>query len=181
VITGKDRQFNEYTITVHGPGVAIVSDVTPNDGVLADDIDTIQLVGTDPNRTYVTGQVTSSARIITDGTVRFNHLIAETGVASIILNGFTLSRTLSPQATGFFDGRPRRPTAIWRSSCAGASGTCRSTTSRRRSTWRPASSRSTSSSATRRRRCGSSRRSGWTASSTPVLDPTQANIPPGCR
>ncbi len=104
VITGKDRQGNEYTITVHGPGVAIVSDVTPNDGSLDDDIDTIQLVGTDVHDTYVTGQVTSSARILTDGSVRFNHLIAESGVASIILNGFTLARTLpSPSDAGFLD------------------------------------------------------------------------------
>jgi hypothetical protein len=103
VITGKDRQGNEYTITVHGPGVAIVSDTTPNDGSLDDDIDTIQLVGTDLHRTYVTGQVTSSARVITDGSVRFNHLIAESGVASIILNGFTLARTSAAPEGGFID------------------------------------------------------------------------------
>jgi hypothetical protein len=94
VLTGKDRQGNEWQITVHGPGVAIVTDATPNDGVLDDDIDTIQLVGTDPQRTYVTGQVSSSAREVTDGTVVFNHLVSDTGVASIILNGFTLARTV---------------------------------------------------------------------------------------
>src|SRR5919202_1928034 len=32
VLTGKDRQGDEWTITVHGPGAAIVTDVTPNDG-----------------------------------------------------------------------------------------------------------------------------------------------------
>jgi hypothetical protein len=107
VITGKDRQGNEYTITVHGPGVAIVSDATPNDGSLDDDIDTIQLVGTDVHRTYVTGQVTSSARVLTDGSVRFNHLIAQSGVASIILNGFTLARTIEPQPdAGFINTTP---------------------------------------------------------------------------
>ncbi len=42
-------------ITVHGPGKVIVTDTTPNDGVLDDDINTIQLVGTSINSTYVTG------------------------------------------------------------------------------------------------------------------------------
>jgi hypothetical protein len=93
VLTGKDRQGDEWSITVHGPGAVIVTDTSPNDGVLDDDIDTIQLVGTNVNSTYVTGQVVASARILTPGTVFFNHLVSQEGVASIILNGFTLART----------------------------------------------------------------------------------------
>jgi hypothetical protein len=94
ILTGKDRDGDEWQITVHGPGAVIVTDVTPNDGALDDEINTIQLVGTDPHRTQVTGQTTASARVITDGVVRFNHLISENGVKSIVLNGFTLARTL---------------------------------------------------------------------------------------
>ena len=57
---GQDRlghrpRRRPWTITVHGPGKVIVTDTTPNDGVLDDDINTIQLVGTNPNTTYVTG------------------------------------------------------------------------------------------------------------------------------
>lgn len=96
VLTGKDRLGNEWQIIVHGPGYAIVTDATPNDGSLDDDLDTIQLVGTDINSTYVSGQVTSSARVITDGTVLFNRLISENGVKSIVLNGFTLAQTVPP-------------------------------------------------------------------------------------
>lgn len=107
VLTGKDREGDEWQITVHGPGAVIVTDATPNDGALDDDINTIQLVGTDPQRTYVTGQTTSSARVITDGTVRFNHLISENGVKSIVLNGFTLSPTVAPTQEGqFFNAGP---------------------------------------------------------------------------
>ena len=51
-----DRAGDKWTITVHGPGKVIVTDTTPNDGVLDDDINTIQLVGTNPRTTYVTGQ-----------------------------------------------------------------------------------------------------------------------------
>jgi hypothetical protein len=100
VLTGKDRQGDEWQITVHGPGAVIVTDATPNDGALDDDINTIQLVGTDPHRTVVTGQTTQSARVNTDGTVRFYHLIAEQGVKSIVLNGFTLSPTVVPTQEG---------------------------------------------------------------------------------
>lgn len=102
VLTGKDREGDEWQIVVHGPGAVIVTDATPNDGALDDDINTIQLVGTDPHRTKVTGQVTASARVITDGTVRFYHLISETGVKSIVLNGFTLSPTVAPTEEGQF-------------------------------------------------------------------------------
>ena len=96
VLTGKDRQGDEWSITVHGPGAVIVTDATPNDGILDDDIDTIQLVGTDINQTFVTGQVTASARLITDSQVFFNHLVATSGVNSIILNGFTLVQSIPP-------------------------------------------------------------------------------------
>jgi hypothetical protein len=95
-LTGKDRQGNEWTLEVHGPGDAIVTDVTPNDGVFDDDINTIQLVGTSPETTTVTGNVTASTRLQTSGVVLFNHLISENGVKSIVLNGFTLADTAFP-------------------------------------------------------------------------------------
>ena len=94
VLTGKDRQGDEWTITVHGPGSVIVTDASPDDGVFDDDLNTIQLIGTSPTQTYVTGDVTASARLVTDGVIFFNHLVAADGVASIILNGFTLTRTV---------------------------------------------------------------------------------------
>lgn len=106
VLTGKDRQGDEWQIVVKGPGAVIVTDATPNDGALDDDISTIQLVGTDPNRTRVTGQVTSSARVVTDGVVRFNRLISETGVRSIVLNGFTLAPTTIPATDQFANAGP---------------------------------------------------------------------------
>ena len=93
ILTGKDRQGDEWQLTVHGPGSLVVTDVTPNDGSLDDDLNTIQIIGADPNKTYVTGSVAASARVRTDGTVRFNRLISLNGVKSIILNGFTLART----------------------------------------------------------------------------------------
>ncbi len=99
-ISGKDRQGDEYFLTIHGPGTLIVTDATPNDGVLDDDIDTIRIIGSNPHTTYVTGQVVSSARVITDGTVNFNHLIAERGVQSIILNGFNLTNTVDAPYAG---------------------------------------------------------------------------------
>lgn len=110
IVSGKDRQGDEWTITVHGPGYVIVNDTTPNDGSLDDDIATIQLVNTDPRRTYVTGNITASARDLTDGTVKFNRLISTTGVHAIDLNGFDLDRNVSPavpqtETTGvFLDG-----------------------------------------------------------------------------
>lgn len=94
VLYGQDREGDEWVITVHGPGEIVVTDVTPNDGVLMDDIDTIQIVGANPRTTYVTGQVTSSNRVLTDGMVRFQQLISQNGVNSIILNGFALAQTL---------------------------------------------------------------------------------------
>ena len=101
VITGKDREGDEYVLTVHGPGRLVVTDATPNDGALDDDLDTIQILGSDPHTTYVTGQVTATARNVTSdttGVVLFNHLISQRGVHSIVLNGFTLSRTVVPIA-----------------------------------------------------------------------------------
>lgn len=99
IVRGEDRNGNTYVLTVHGPGEVVVTDVTPNDGVLMDDIDTIQIVGGNINRTYVTGQVSSSTRVVTDGMVRFQHLISQNGVNSIILNGFTLAQTIPSQTT----------------------------------------------------------------------------------
>lgn len=96
VVSGKDRAGNEWTITVHGPGSAIVTDSTPNDGILADDIDTIQLVGTSLDRTFVTGTTKGSFRTQTDSTVLFNKLIATSGVNQVLLNGFTLTQTTTP-------------------------------------------------------------------------------------
>ncbi len=96
VLTGQDREGDQWQITVHGPGVIIVTDATPNDGALDDDLNTIQIVGSDINKTYVTGQVTASARMRTDGTVLFNRLIALDGVSHVQLNGFTLASTAVP-------------------------------------------------------------------------------------
>jgi hypothetical protein len=96
VVTGKDRAGNEWTITVHGPGSVIVTDSTPNDGSLDDNIDTIQLIGTSLTKTYVTGTVVGSPFTPTDSTVLFNKLIDVKGVKSVILNGFTLTETVAP-------------------------------------------------------------------------------------
>ncbi len=97
ILSGKDRQGDEWTITVHGPGTVIVTDTTPNDGSLDDNIDTIQLINTDINKTYVTGTVVGSARVLNpNGTLAFNRLIATQGVNSIILNGFNLAQTVTP-------------------------------------------------------------------------------------
>jgi hypothetical protein len=110
IVSGKDRQGNEWTIVVHGPGTVIVTDTTPNDGSLDDAIDTIQLVGTDINKTYVTGNVVGSFRSLTgetgkvvggfrsltDSTTEFNKLVDVSGVRSIVLNGFSLAQTVTP-------------------------------------------------------------------------------------
>lgn len=99
VVTGTDRAGDRWTITVHGPGKVIVTDTTPNDGVLGDSINTIQLVGTNPRTTYVTGNVITSPYLLTQGTILFNELIATSGVKSIELNGFTLTSNVSPPVT----------------------------------------------------------------------------------
>ena len=94
IVSGQDRSGNLWTITVQGPGSVVVSDVTPNDGVLMDDLDTIQIVGGNINTTHVTGQVSSSNRTLTNGMVQFQHLIAQNGINSIVLNGFALAQTV---------------------------------------------------------------------------------------
>jgi hypothetical protein len=124
IVTGQDREGDQWTITVHGPGEVIVTDTTPNDGALDDDIDTIQLIGTNPRTTYVTGNVIASNKVpIVDnisleeisfsspnaqgnasgsplqpssGVVKFNQLIDLNGVRSIELNGFSLDASVTP-------------------------------------------------------------------------------------
>ncbi|MHC5541306.1 hypothetical protein ACYOEI_24055, partial [Singulisphaera rosea] len=93
IVSGTDREGDTWTITVHGPGKVIVTDVTPNDGALDDAIDTIQLVGT-TSKSIVTGQTTASPYVQGNGIVFFNRLIDTTAVKSVVLNGFTLTQTL---------------------------------------------------------------------------------------
>ena len=127
IVTGQDREGDKYTITVHGPGEVIVTDTTPNNGALDDDIDTIQLIGTNPRTTYVTGNVLASNKVpIVDnisledisfsspnaqgnasgtplqpssGVIKFNELIDLDGVKSIELNGFSLDASVTPAVT----------------------------------------------------------------------------------
>ena len=102
VITGQDRQGNRYQLKLTGPGYIIVTDATPNDGVLDDDIDTIRLVGTNVKTSVLTGTVIESqnvpqvyTQLPTLGQVYFNRLTADSGVKRITLNGFVLRDTLS--------------------------------------------------------------------------------------
>jgi hypothetical protein len=99
VVSGTDRAGDKWIITVHGPGKVIVTDTTPNDGALDDDINTIQLINTSPRTTFVTGNVIPSNIEQTSGIVLFNQLIALTGVKSIELNGFDLSAAVTPTVT----------------------------------------------------------------------------------
>ncbi len=109
VVTGIDREGDKWVITVHGPGKVIVTDTTPNDGVLGDDINTIQLIGTNSKTSYVTGNVIASNTIPanfngsnpppSNGTILFNQLIDFSGVKSIELNGFDLSDQVTPAVT----------------------------------------------------------------------------------
>ena len=99
IVSGTDRAGDQWTITVHGPGEVIVTDTTPNDGALDDNIATIQIVGSNPRTTYVTGNVTASPRVLTSGQVLFDRLIAANGVKSIVLNGFDLSANVTPAVT----------------------------------------------------------------------------------
>ena len=62
IVSGTDRAGDKWMITVHGPGQVIVTDTTPNDGALDDDIATIQIINTNPQTTYVTGNVIPSNR-----------------------------------------------------------------------------------------------------------------------
>jgi hypothetical protein len=93
VVSGRDRDGDEWQITVHGPGTVIVTDATPLDGALDDDIVTIQLVNTSLQKTVVTGTVVASSHEYHEGVVLFQNLVALDGVKSIELNGFSLSRT----------------------------------------------------------------------------------------
>jgi hypothetical protein len=102
-LTGEDRQGNTWNLVLTGPGEIIVTDTSPNDGVLDDDINTITLVGTNPKTSVLTGTVEESTRVMTDysllptlGTVYFNRLQAVQGVKQIVLNGFILTDTLTP-------------------------------------------------------------------------------------
>ena len=102
LITGTDRQGNRYELKLTGPGYIIVTDTTPTDGVLDDDINTIRLVGTDIHKSVLTGQTIESlnaplsyTQLPTLGQVRFNSLIADSGVKRITLNGFVLSDTVT--------------------------------------------------------------------------------------
>ena len=102
VITGQDRQGNRYQLKLTGPGYIIVTDTTPNDGVLDDDINTITLVGTSLSQSVLTGTVIESinapqqyTQLPTLGQVRFNRLQADSGVKRITLNGFILTDTLA--------------------------------------------------------------------------------------
>ena len=73
-----------------------MTDTTPNDGSLDDNIDTIQIVGSSLDKTYVTGTVSASLLTPTNSTIQFNKLVDTSGVKSIVLNGFTLAQTLPP-------------------------------------------------------------------------------------
>jgi hypothetical protein len=99
VVSGIDRAGDKWIITVHGPGKVIVTDTSPNDGALDDDINTIQLINTSPRTTYVTGNVIPSNTELTSGTILFNQLVAVSGVKSIELNGFNLSSAVTPPVT----------------------------------------------------------------------------------
>lgn len=100
VIQGRDRQGDTYVIAIHGPGTLIVTDTTPNDGVLDDDINTIQVIGT-TRRSQIIAQTTASAEVVSDGLVFFNRLQVNNDVKSITLNGFMLTDTVTaPGATG---------------------------------------------------------------------------------
>jgi hypothetical protein len=102
-IYGQDRQGNRYHLQLTGPGEIIVTDTSPNDGALDDDINTITLVGTSPTKSVLTGTVeqsfnqpSSTELLSTLGQVYFNALVADQGVKSIILNGFVLTDTITP-------------------------------------------------------------------------------------
>ena len=102
-ISGQDRQGNRYHLHLSGPGEIIVTDVTPNDGVLHDNINTITLIGTNSTQSVLTGTVeqsfnqpSSPALLSTLGQVYFNALVVDQGVKSIILNGFVLTDTITP-------------------------------------------------------------------------------------
>jgi hypothetical protein len=103
VISGEDRQGNRYTLKLTGPGEIIVTDTSPNDGALDDNINTITLVGTSPTQSVLTGTVEASFNQPTTpellsslGQVYFNALVDNQGIKTIILNGFVLTDTITP-------------------------------------------------------------------------------------
>src|SRR3974390_2947092 len=96
IVSGMARDGTQWTITVHGPGQVIVTDTTPNDGALDDDLPTIQIMNSNPRSTYVSGTTVASNQVLSDGTVNFNRLIAMSGVKSIDLHGFNLSADVTP-------------------------------------------------------------------------------------
>jgi hypothetical protein len=102
-ITGEDRQGNRYDLRLTGPGEIIVTDTSPNDGALDDNINTITLVGTSLTKSVLTGTVQQSYNSPSSpealqnlGTVYFNALVADSGVKTIVLNGFVLTDTITP-------------------------------------------------------------------------------------
>jgi hypothetical protein len=102
-ITGEDRQGNRYHLVLKGPGEIIVTDTSPNDGALDDNIDTITLVGTSLTKSVLTGTVEQSFHqpsttelLATLGQVYFNALVADSGVKTVDLNGFVLTDTITP-------------------------------------------------------------------------------------
>ena len=106
ILSGTDRDGDHWTITVTGPGSVIVTDITPGDGALDDPIDTIQLVGTSPTLTHVTGQVMAGTSGLSDGQINFDQLIDLNGVRSIDLKGFDLAETVTPVSTQLNGGFP---------------------------------------------------------------------------
>ncbi len=103
IVSGQDRQGNRWQLQLIGPGNIIVTDTAPNDGVLADNINTITLVGTSPTKSSLVGSVQQPYNLPNDasllptlGTTYFNSLTAQSGVKSIILNGFILTDTITP-------------------------------------------------------------------------------------
>ncbi len=102
-ISGEDRQGNRYNLKLTGPGEIIVTDTSPNDGALDDNINTITLVGTNATQSVLTGTVeqsfhqpSSSELLTTLGQVYFNALVDDQGVKTVILNGFVLTDTITP-------------------------------------------------------------------------------------
>ncbi len=110
VVSGTDRAGDKWAITVHGPGKVIVTDTTPNDGALDDDINTIQLVSTNLNIDLCHRQrdrVQQGARYLrrwlasSRPTARSSSTSSSRppGVKSIELNGFDLTNQVTPAVT----------------------------------------------------------------------------------
>ena len=111
MVSGTDRAGDKWVITVHGPGQVIVTDTTPNDGALDDDINTIQLVNTKRQedlchrqRDPVESRADQRAKSSSTSSSRSR------GVKSIELNGFDLS---AAGHAGGDDADRRVP--LWRS------------------------------------------------------------------